>query len=644
MSSNKILALDIETTGLDPWRDQIHMVGLWDGERYTCCRNPSELGVMLGWEGRDYYKDHELVGHNVAFDIKFLEVQGWWKPDGRIIHDTKILAHLMKNKVPQEFVERYETMRKDLNKTLPKGQTHREGSPLSLKVLAPWYLKVPPFWETPGNHNNEEYNQKDCMYTYRLFHQFAAQVRAEGSWEFYTERMLQWSKMIMEMEIKGIRISMEELGLVEQEYTAKRDALKIKLDEQWADAHKQFRNQQISILSEEYGLMRDKQIEKGDRSEPKVLKIWERYQRLFEKAVERIDTHINYASPAQMSWLLKEYLGLDITDPEGEESTGKAVLNKLASEGREDIKTYLEWREADKVLTMYLPTYRELQVDSVIHPSFNLTGTRTGRTSSSGPNLQQVPSKLYRLFKPRPGYKFIQYDLSGIEAALIALYSGDKFLYGILERGESIHDHNVLTLAELFGLNAQDYELADVSTKLPKQRRCVKNIGFAIFYGAGWKRISQVFAAGGFPITDAQAKWGLQRIKDRHPEAFMFHKEITEIFESGETVTNLLGRPLNIQPWENAYMQGFNTLIQSSASDLNLLACERAWKQWQNELAPDEAYPLLVIHDCIMAEASIERPGCAADLAYHMTNFKLESVNGPIKLRVEGGISDHWAK
>ncbi len=55
---------------------------------------------------------------------------------------------------------------------------------------------------------------------------------------------------------------------------------------------------------------------------------------------------------------------------------------------------------------------------------------------------QRQMANFYRLFKPREGYKFVQYDLSGIEAALIALYSGDKRLFEILEKGESIHDHN----------------------------------------------------------------------------------------------------------------------------------------------------------------------------------------------------------
>jgi DNA polymerase-1 len=280
-----------------------------------------------------------------------------------------------------------------------------------------------------------------------------------------------------------------------------------------------------------------------------------------------------------------------------------------------------------------------LQVEGIIHPSFNLTGTRTGRTSSSGPNLQQVPPKLYRLFRPRFGHAFIQFDLAGIEAALIALYSGDKTIYDILANGDSIHDHNVHTLLPLFGLPATYCEVSEVAEKLPAQRKTIKNIGFAIFYGAGWRRISQVFAAGGFPITDAQAKHGLSLLKKKYTQVFEFHKEITEVFEAGETVRNMFGRPITLQAHDNPYMQGFNTLIQSSASDLNLRGCEKAWKE------NSSATPLLVIHDFIMLEAPSDKADEAAKILTRcMTDFKLDSVNGPIQLKVEGGVSEIWEK
>lgn len=629
-----VIALDIETTGLDAWRDSILMVGVWTGDFYFAFRTPQELQTFLTFNA-----ECDIVGHNTGFDIKFLKVQGWLPEDflkNTIIHDTKIIGSLVKDRVPEAFIEQYEEQRKLLNKSLPKGQSHREGSPLSLKVMAPWYLKVPPFWETPGNHDNEDYNQKDCMYTYRLYQLLAPRLQAEGSWEFYTERMLKWSEMLREMEITGIAISMEELDLMEKEYTEKRDRLKLVLDEQWADAHDTYDWQQRHEISQQYHDMMLKALDKA-KDKDKCVK---RYEALQQKAMSRLNEQggakLNYSSPTQMSWLLKDYLHLDITNADGDETTGKAVLNKLAQDGREDIKNFLEWREADKVLTMYLPTYRELEINGTIHPSFNLTGTRTGRISSSGPNLQQVPPKLYRLFKPRPGYQFVQFDLAGIEAALIALYSGDKTLYDILDKGESIHDHNAKAMFNL------DCEIAEVSTKYSKERKVVKNIGFACFYGAGWRRISQVFAAGGFPITDQQAKEKLALLKSYYPKVFEFHREITETFEAGRTVINLLGRPVNLQPHDNPYMQGFNTLIQSSASDINLRACERFWEESKKQPV---ARPLLVIHDCIMSESQADAaPDVAEYLVKCMTDYELESEHGPIKLRVDGGVSDIWEK
>lgn len=652
--SRLVVALDIETTGLDAYRDEIHMCGLWDGETYTCVRNDIQLQMLL----LNKYANYDIVGHRTDFDLKFLLVKKWILPRdliGRTAHDTRIIGSLLKQRVPKEFLDNYEVLRKELNKTLPKGSTHREGSPLSLKTMAPWYLKVPMFWETPGDHNNEEYNQLDCVYTYRLFQLLAPRLKDEGSWDFYTNRMLEWTKMVREMEIKGISISMDELGVLEKEYEQERAQLKLKLDEHWAEAHSTHDWNLRSEITERYHQMASAAITKKSRGtgtdgspilyslkQDQIDKITKRYEKMQCKAMDRLNAaggaRLNYSSPAQMTWLLRDYLGLNITDPEGEESTGKAVLNRLAAEGREDIRHFLEWRKADKILTMYLPTYRELQVEGIIHPSFNLTGTRTGRTSSSGPNLQQVPPKLYRLFRPRSGYRFVQYDLAGIEAALIALYSGDKTLYGILANGDSIHDHNVHTLLPLFGLSSEDYRISDVASKLPQQRKCVKNMGFAVFYGAGWRRISQVFAAGGFPITDAQATHGLDLLKRKYPEAFSFHKQITEVFESGETVRNMFGRPITMQAHENCYMQGFNTLIQSSASDLNIESCYRATKR-------TNASPLLLIHDFIMLEAKEAQAEEAAKILTEcMTTYRLESEHGPIQLRVEGGVSEIWEK
>ncbi len=623
----KLLSLDIETSGLDPWRDKIYMCGIYDGENYLCIRDPLELKYNLEEE----FPDWEITGHRTDFDIKFLQVQGWLPMDlKRQIHDSRIMGSLLKKQVPKEFLTQYEVERKIINKTLPTGVSHRKGSPLSLKVMAPWYLKIPPFWETPGDHNNEQYNELDCLYAYRLKVLLGERLQAEGSWDFYVTRMLEWSKMLRAMEIKGIGISLEALDKIENEQMEKRDRVKIKLDGLWKPAQTAYSELQVNKIRDQYTAMAEAQIAKGKPAG----KIHPKYALMFGKAVSKLDTTLNYASPTQMSWLLKDYLGLDIVNPDGEESTGKAVLNRLA-QTREDIKTYLEWRKADKLLTMYIPTYKALQVDGIIHPSFNSTGTRTGRLSCSAPNLQQVPPALYEIFRPKE--KFINYDLSGIEAALIALYSGDERLYSILEKGESIHDHNVVALAPLFKIDVTGVPMSEIAKKFAWARKIVKSIGFACFYGAGWRRIQQVFAAGGFILTDEEAKLGLKLLKAAYKKAFDFHKEITEVFENGETVLNLLGRPITMQAHDSAYMKGFNTLIQSSASDLNMYACYKWWKMGND--------PRLLIHDCIIGEASSENAAVASQsMVMCMTDFNLLSVNGPIQIRAEGGASDKWEK
>jgi DNA polymerase I-like protein with 3'-5' exonuclease and polymerase domains len=171
------------------------------------------------------------------------------------------------------------------------------------------------------------------------------------------------------------------------------------------------------------------------------------------------------------------------------------------------------------------------------------------------------------------------------------------------------------------------------------ERKCAKTIGFACFYGAGWRRIKLAFQSAGFILTEKESKEKLASLKSYYLEAFAFHKEITEVFEAGETVFNLLGRPITLQPHENPYMQGFNTLIQSSASDLNLEACFRFQSPGL------DIHPLLVIHDCVMAEAlEYLATEAASVLETCMTSFNLNSVNGKIKLRVEGGVSDKWEK
>jgi hypothetical protein len=309
------ISLDIETSGLDPWKDEIYLTGILSDAGYKAIREPKEILPQLG--------SAPIVGHNIQFDLKFLQQNGVpYGLDDRTVHDTQLMAHVFTRKVPKGFLEQYEVRRQELNKGLPKGKGHRKAGRMSLKILAPYFLKVNPFWENPVDHNDEEYNRKDCVYTKSLYDYFKNQMTIAEK-EFYLNRMLPWAAMLRQMENRGIKINNERLDAIEVEYHDKELRFRKQLDEVWLEARGEFRNIQITELRAKYNEMERKQLDKG--KDP--TKIKSKYNALYEKALMRASEagkfELNYDSPTQMAWLLKDYLGLDITkiDDEDEEST-----------------------------------------------------------------------------------------------------------------------------------------------------------------------------------------------------------------------------------------------------------------------------------------------------------------------------------
>lgn len=643
----RLVAVDLETKcnvpectsgscdhALRPETGRITVIGAYDGNEFKHWTDPAAFGESLLKE----YADASLVGQNFVFDIRFLvaAVPALQMPLLRQwFGDTQILAHVLTDKIPDAWLEDYEKLRKEENKKLPHGYSHRAASKHSLKTLAPYFLGVEAFWEDPTNHESLEYLAKDCEYTYRLYQELAKRAKELDQFEFYQDFSMPVAKMLARASLKGIELDQQALREVAEESENAMLAAEAKLNQLWAPAIKAYYDLEVQALRDKYDAMLMKQLSKAkDKTACQV-----KYEGLFQKAKAKLEPGINYSSPNQMTWLLRDYLGYDIVDAEGDETTGKSVLNRLASEGHEDVKTYLEWKKHYKILTMYIPTYQALvAADGAIHANFNITGTRTGRLSSSAPNMQQLPKSLYRLFKPRDGYKFITYDYGAIEAVLIALYSEDPTMYDIVTKDLSIHDYN--TKYAVFPERVA-CEVDAVKHQYPAERRIGKTLGFAVLYGAGQRRVQASLATAGNPVSAVEAKTILGRLKTLYKEVFSFHREMTDTFERGEVVHNLIGRPLAVENPEDAYMKGFNTLVQSSASDLLLLAALRATKRFGQEGL--DAYPLLFVHDALVVEVKAEDAQAAdAIIQQSLTGFKFENSLGTVPLSIDGGISNKW--
>lgn len=631
---SKLIAIDIETAcnvegcpdygksicrndhSLSPWHGKITKVAFAysdDGGGYVF--NGDQLAdVSYHLLESEYNRDYSITGHNFKFDWLWLAVHGMEIPLDRWVGDSQLAAFVLTEKIPDQWLADYEERRK------VAGAHHRKAGKHSLKTLAPYFLGVPALWETE-DHSNSEYALKDAEYTARLVVELERRLKERGEYNFYKERLLPWTKMLAQAELRGIELDMAAMEAMEKELQAKSAELKAKLDEQWARAHEAYYLDAVADTNHRYNQMRENSLTEKRR----------------QAALSKLPKSIDYDSPKQMAWLLRDYLGYDIESLEGKDTTGREVLERLAEEGKEDVKTYLEWRKTNKILTAFLPTYRELASKGTLHPIYNATGTRTGRLSSERPNAQQVPPQLRSLFKAREGYSFVGYDQAAIEARLIALYTEDPALHAIVSSGASLHDYNTTVF---FGL---DCDPADVKANYPVERQAAKNVGFALFYHAGANRIRVAFAQKGFHLSDAECKRLLKRFREAYAQAFEFARGVVSYMEEGQVLTNLLGRPLRIESPDDCYMQAFNTLVQSSASDLLLEGAHRAHQEFMKRGI--DAHPLLFVHDFVNFEVKDEHVAEANEILVRcLTDFDLTTPLGPIKLEVEGGVSKRWEK
>lgn len=584
--------------------------------------------------------------HNGPFDLKTL-LEKLPKFVGEKLfeqyrNDSKVMAVAFTEKVSRNWLEEYEEKRKALNTALKKG-VHRRARGYSLKTLAPFFLGVKPFWEKE-NHDDDEYVIADCRYTYLLCRFFDRALKADGTEEFYRKKLMPWQNTLIRMELRGIAIDMAKLDSKEAEMRAERDVKMSELKILWADGIAEYTSLERAKLIQEGRDKIDKAITKMRET-----KLWaglksskkeEKFNKVVRKQLENLDKKLesfegfNFNSDQQRLWLLSEYLGYDCRDDQGKLSTGKDVKEKLILQGKSDIMLLDEAERLNKLLTSFFPSYREMQIDGVLYCNFNLAGTKTGRLSSSNPNLQQVSRKLRGLFSPRPGYKFVVRDGSSIEPNMIAFLSEDKDLCSLL-----INDENFHSVATKAFLEHVVCDQSEVKKNHPKERDFAKQADLSIFYGTGVNGLIRTAKKHRYSWDYGEAKQKLNRYKAKFRGVFEFKKQLDQILID-QPVVNILGRKFIIEDPTDIHMTGFNRLVQSSASDLILDSGHRADTELNSK---GLGRLLLAVHDELIFEVKEDAAKEADEIIQRsMTDYTLKTIHGNIQLKTDGGISDVW--
>jgi DNA polymerase I-like protein with 3'-5' exonuclease and polymerase domains len=611
-----------------------------------------------------------IVGHNlVSFDLKVLKAKGIDLTD-REVEDTQLMLLAYTEKVPESWLEGYEAERKRINREEKKH--HREVGRYSLKTAAPYFLGVDPFWET-DNKDDDDYVLTDVGHTRALYHFLKPRLKDEGTWEFYRNRLIPWAWMLHSAEMEGVCLDLGKVEELSKKAEIEAGQAKEELDAIWQDAYETYLDSSKAQVRNEYAqkldgaLLRLKPatlkdpVKAAARTQEKVQRTRSRYQGLLAHALSKVEP-FNLNSDDQMLWLLKDYRGYDVRTLDAIQkgfekdckqthywneykkkqepifSSGSEVLERLSAEGKKDAEVLLRYRAAEKLSSAFFPSYREMQFKGKLHCNFNICGTRTGRLSSNSPNLQQVPGDLKQIFSSRPGYSLITRDMGAIEPVLIAYFSQDPTLCGLLIEGENFH--NDCTPIFFEGIEAPPSQIKKL---FPKERDCTKQCDLSILYGSRHNMLRRTYLKHGFHFSLKYCKAVLNRFRDRYEGVFEFKEQILDrALASGEVITNLCGRKFRLDP-DQVAMKSLNTLIQSSASDLVLLSGQKINQEFQARGIKGGVR--LFVHDEIVVEAEDSRLKEAEEIVERcMTNYKLPTPYGNLPLAVEGKTAKYWAK
>lgn len=336
-------------------------------------------------------------------------------------------------------------------------------------------------------------------------------------------------------------------------------------------------------------------------------------QKLTAKIYELAGEEFNINSPKQLSAVLFDKLKLPVVRrTKTGISTDEEVLTKLAQEHPLPEKL-LEFREFSKLKSTYVDSLPSLINPSTgkVHTSFNQTVTATGRLSSSGPNLQNIPikteegRKIRKAFIPSDKNNFLlSADYSQIELRILAHLSGDANLIKAFKEGLDIHAY---TASLVF--NVKENEVTS------EMRGIAKTVNFGILYGMSPYGLSQSLR-----IEVDKAKEFIDAYFDRYPEVRSYIENVLEDAREKTFVTTLFGRrrympEINSQDMrmrQFAERTAINTPIQGTAADIIKIAMINIHKR----LVRDElsSKMILQVHDELVFDVEKDEIGDVYDI------------------------------
>lgn len=314
----------------------------------------------------------------------------------------------------------------------------------------------------------------------------------------------------------------------------------------------------------------------------------------------QIGYEFNINSPKQLAVALFEDLSLPAKKKtKSGYSTNADVLEGLINY-HPVISMILNYRTLAKLKSTYCDSLVKVVVDdNRIHSSFNQTETRTGRISSTEPNLQNIPVRtelgreLRRFFVAKDDCVLIDADYSQIELRVLAHISGDQNMCKAFVDNEDIHS---ITASQVFDM--------PISMVTPVMRSRAKAVNFGIVYGIGAFSLAKDIG-----VTNKEAANYIKSYLEHYSGIDMYMKNTIEKAKADGYVDTEYGRRRYLPELSasNHMTRAFgervarNAPIQGTAADIIKIAMVRVDRRLREEGL--SARLILQVHDELIVEA-----------------------------------------
>lgn len=420
LSKEKILGVDTEATGLDPYTNILLLVQIGTA-KVSYLFDARKLDLKSIDLYRKIMESPEIIKifHNSVFDYKQLK------------HHTKVE---IKNIFDVMLAESTVTAGLNLSVSLKEILIRYIGPEISDAVDKTVRLQF------VGMTKNQKFTEEQLRYsgldTLLLFPVLEQQLKLLSKHNVMNIAKLEFATapVVAEMELRGIYLN----------------------EKKWREIIKNLEVKKQEILEQFHEEVRPYYNTKQND--------------LFGNAVDSI----NINSQQQLLDLFNNKLNLNMP------STGSAVLKNYAHPAVQLLAKYRGYEKlissfGDSVLEKINPVTRR------IHPQFVQFRAATGRFACNNPNIQQIPrnsedAPFRECFNPAPGYKLVVSDYSQIEMRILAEVSGDVNLRKAYTDDLDLHSY---TAALMFN---KPYT-KDFKDKYPKYRQMAKPLNFGIMYG-----------------------------------------------------------------------------------------------------------------------------------------------------------------